>query len=188
VYLGDDWQLTDGNSGKFSLQGGDQLFVYCLRSESDYNIIAGLSTTGDFIPFPTEGSYSDTESPLPKSLQSGYGVIILPPIAAGQEEHGYRYGGAIYTSQDAYAKELIKSSNWIPTGAAVSQQYQSSEYEHGDQAVMIVEEHQQDGDENNGSDGYTILPPRQSGSTMTTKKISIPIFSSLFVFVGLLVL
>ena len=171
VYLGDDWQLTDDDSGNFNIKGGDQLFAYCLRSENEYNIIAGLSTTGEFILLPSRGSsYRDNESPLPQALQSGYGVIILPPIPAGQEEHGYRYAGAIFTSQDAYAKELIKASNWIPTGVAVSQQYQSSEYENSDQAIMIVEEQKQDGGENNGDIGYTILPARQSGSVMTTTK------------------
>ena len=52
---------------------------------------------------------------------------------------------------------------------------------------MIVEERKQDGGENNGDIGYTILPARQSGSVMTIQNIPISIISSL-VIVALLVL
>ena len=145
------------------------MFAYCLRGESDYNIFAALSTTGGFA------------SPLPKSLKNGYGVIALPSIPTGEKEHGYRYSGPIYTFHDDYAKELIKASNWNPTGVVV--QYES---DNNDQAISIIDNNKGSNNNDNGNGEYTILPPRDSGVVGNRLFVSsVALFS--YLIVGLLV-
>jgi hypothetical protein len=165
VYLGDQWQLMESDEGNFNLNGGDQLFAYCLLSPFDYNIVAALSTTGGFAE-PNHAPYHDNESPLPRTLdENGYGVIVLPSIPAGEIEHGYRYTGPVFTSPDAYSKELIKASNWQPTGVAVPFH---AGYEDSDKAVSVINNEK----EENSVEEINMVPTRQSGDLSMNGKRS----------------